>query len=313
MKAFDNLVPYVLASMHPLLHMSLLFTALILLSLDYEDFYAVNGTTEDEDASYFMTEGKFWLMFLIMTAHLVSILLHYLHQVLNHYEYKTWANLFLVLKVGIYLYAVMKVQVGITFPNGTDVTDRMHVMAWLTYEVVAFYLNIISVVFFLIVASFKKFKTIRERLGFAGQQRKSMDFLTYVKDDIHWWQLWFVQLSLYACGLSFRARSSYAIALSAGGTGLILLLGLLCVRQLYFNSKFQFKEYTKVFLGSLFLLCLMMIPRYFYLRGNGSVWWAPVVLEIVVAHLVMFVQMAIEYYTWEEKRTKWAQELIFTQ
>lgn len=29
--------------------------------------------------------------------------------------------------------------------------------------------------------------------------------------------------------------------------------------------------------------------------------------------MVMFVQMAIEYYTWEEKRTKWAQELIFTQ
>lgn len=109
------------------------------------------------------------LMFWIMTSHLFAILAHYAHQVLNHYEYKTWANLFLVLKVGVYLYAVMKVQVGITFPNCTEVTDRMHVMAWLTYEVVAFYLNIISVVFFLIVASCKKFKTIRERLGFAGQ------------------------------------------------------------------------------------------------------------------------------------------------
>jgi hypothetical protein len=41
-------------------------------------------------------------------------------------------------------------------------------MAWLTYEVLAFYLNIISIVFFLFIASCKKFKTIRERLGFAG-------------------------------------------------------------------------------------------------------------------------------------------------
>jgi len=260
-----------------------------------------------------MTHGKYMLMFWIMTAHLIAILFHYAYQVLNHYEYKSWANAFLVLKVGIYLYAVMKVQVGITFPNCTEVTDRMHVMAWLTYEVVAFYLNIIAVVFFLIVASFKKFKTIRERLGFAGQQRKSMDFLTYVKDDIHWWQLWFVQLTLYICGLAFRTTSSYAIGLSASQTGIIVLLGLACIRQLYFNSKFQFKEYTKVFLGSLFLVCLMMIPRYFYLREQGSVWWAPVVLEIIVAHMVMFVQMGIEYYTWEEKRTKWAQELIFTQ
>jgi len=50
----------------------------------------------------------------------------------------------------------------------------------------------------------------------------------------------------------------------------------------------------------------MMIPRYFYLRSEGSVWWAPIVLEIIVAHIVMFVQMAIEFYTWDEKRTKWA-------
>jgi len=187
MKPFDSLVPYDLASMHPLLHMSLLFTSLILMSLDYEKFYEITGTCDDEDALNFMTHGKYMLMFWIMTSHLVAILFHYANQVLNHYEYKTWANIFLVLKVGIYLYTVMKVQVGITFPNCTEVTDRMHVMAWLTYEVVAFYLNIISVVFFLIVASYKKFKTIRERLGFAGHQRKSMDFLTYVKDDIHWW------------------------------------------------------------------------------------------------------------------------------
>lgn len=195
--------------------MSLLFTALILQSLDYEKFYAVTGTCDDADATNFMTHGKYMLMFWMMTSHLIAILFHYAHQVLNHYEYKTWANLFLVLKVGISLYAVMKVQVGVTFPNCTEVTDRMHVMAWLTYEVVAFYLNIISVVFFLIVASFKKFKTIRERLGFAGQERKSVDFLTYVKDDIHWWQLWFVQLTLYICGLAFRTTTSYAIGLSA--------------------------------------------------------------------------------------------------
>lgn len=185
-----------------------------------------------------MTHGKYMLMFWIMTAHLISILFHYAHQVLNHYEYKTWANAFLVLKVGIYLYVVQEVQVGITFPNCTEVTDRMHVMAWLTYEVVAFYLNLIAVAFFLLVASFKKFKTIRERLGFAGQQRKTMDFLTYVKDDIHWWQMWFVQLTLYICGLAFRTTTSYAIGLSASQTGIIVLLGLACIRQLYFNSKF---------------------------------------------------------------------------
>ena len=65
------------------------------------------------------------------------------------------------------------------FEEYTEITDNSHVMAWLTYEVVAFYLNIISVVFFLAIASFKIFKTIRERLGLAGQHRKKKDFLTH--------------------------------------------------------------------------------------------------------------------------------------
>jgi len=57
----------------------------------------------------------------------------------------------------------------------------------------------------------------------------------------------------------------------------------------------------------------MMIPRYFYLREEGSIWWAPIVLEIVVSHFIIFVQMAVEYLTWNNKKTKWHKELMFMQ
>lgn len=53
------------------------------------------------------------------------------------------------------------------------------------------------------------------------------------------------------------------------------------------------------------LLCLMLIPRYFYLRDAGSVWWAPIVMEIIVAHCIIYFQMGIEYFTWNERKTKW--------
>jgi len=86
-----------------------------------------------------------------------------------------------------YFYAVMSVQTGITFEECTQVTDKSIVMAWLTYEVLAFYFNIIAVVFFLAIAGCKKFKTIRERSGFAGNMRKKMDFLQYCREDLHWW------------------------------------------------------------------------------------------------------------------------------
>ena len=154
---------------------------------DRTQFYEIPGTCDDKDAAHFATKGKYELMFYIMTAHLMSIAIHYLYQVLNHYNKKTVANILLVIKVAVYIYAVMEVQTGITFDNCTDITDGSVVMAWLTYEVVAFYFNILGVVFFLFIASFKKFKTIRDRLGFAGQDRKKMDFLTYCKEDMHWW------------------------------------------------------------------------------------------------------------------------------
>ena len=54
MKPYDSFMPYILASMHPLLHMSLLFTALLLLSFDYDLFYTVAGQCDDgSDAQKF--------------------------------------------------------------------------------------------------------------------------------------------------------------------------------------------------------------------------------------------------------------------
>lgn len=85
------------------------------------------------------------------------------------------------------------------------------------------------------------------------------------------------------------------------------------VRNLYFNSKFQFKQHTNVILGTLVLVNLMLFPRYTYLYKEGSIWWAPIVLEIIVCHVIMFVQMAIEYKTWDEKLIKWKKELMFQE
>ena len=309
MKPYDSFMPYILASMHPLLHMSMLFTGMLLMFLDYEQFYLVTGTCDEgSDAYEFQLTTKYTLMWYILTAHLVCIWLHYLYQILNHYDFKGIANCLLVAKVGIFIYTVMEVQTGITFEECNDVTDNSHVMAWLTYEVIVFYLNLISVVFFLAFASFKQFTTIRERLGYAGQERKSVDFLAYCMEDIHWWQMWFTQVSLYICGLLFRRNKDRVIGLSAIQTAIILALGAALIMQLYFNSKFEFTITTKISIGSLYVICLMMIPRYITLRDGGSIWWAPVVLEIIVAHFLLAVQMGVEYFTWNEKKNKWLME-----
>ena len=120
--------------------------------------------------------------------------------------------------------------------------------------------------------------------------------------------MWFTQVALYICGLLFRRNKDRTIGLSAIQTAIILALGAVLIMQLYFNSKFEFKTATKISIGSLYVICLMMIPRYITLRDGGSIWWAPVVLEIIVAHYLLAVQMGVEYFTWNEKKTKWLKE-----
>jgi hypothetical protein len=59
----------------------------------------------------------------------------------------------MIIKVLFYLYAVVSVQSAINYDEHNNVTDKMPVMVWLTYEVFAFYMNLFGVVFFLIVST----------------------------------------------------------------------------------------------------------------------------------------------------------------
>jgi len=64
-------------------------------------------------------------------------------------------------------------------------------MAWLYFEVLCFYLNIIGMAAFLVVNSAKRFISLKDRLNLSILSRNKIDFLHYCKDDIHWFVLWF--------------------------------------------------------------------------------------------------------------------------
>lgn len=113
----------------------------------------------------------------------------------------------MVAKVFIYVLAVFMVQSGVVFDEcRKDIVDSSMVMAWLTFEVLAFYLNIISMGVFLLLSSCKKFKSIKDRIGLSGDQRKTQDFLNYCKDDIHWFCMWYGQFCLVIFSLVMRQQ-----------------------------------------------------------------------------------------------------------
>ena len=79
MKLTDSLIPYNLMSMHPLLHLTMLTTGLILVNRDKDGFYEIEGNCSptSEDAKKFLGSYKENLMNYALLSHAVSIALHY--------------------------------------------------------------------------------------------------------------------------------------------------------------------------------------------------------------------------------------------
>lgn len=149
----------------------------------------------------------------------------------------------------------------------------------------------------------------------AGKQRKTIDFLNYAKDDIHWWSTWFNQFMLSVLVLLFRKSVKQGANLTWSIIELFAkhFFGLYLIRQLYFNSKFQFKLKTKCVLGITVLINLAQIARYIDLERQGLNWWSAIYLRDIIIYFVIFVQMLVEYLLWPNKIYKWRQDLVFEQ
>jgi hypothetical protein len=66
------------------------------------------------------------------------------------------------------------------------------------------------------------------------------------------------------------------------------LMGAFLIRQLYFNSKFQFKLNTKVVLALCIVVNCLLVVRYLDLIKKGSKWWASFVLIDITMYFIVF-------------------------
>ena len=84
--------------------------------------------------------------------------------------------------------------------------------------------------------------------------------------------------------------------------------------HIYFGQeKFQATKVTYTLLGATGILSLLMLPSFTAGMTADRKWWAPVVLEMIVAHCAVYIQLAIDACTWTEKLRKWQIELQFSQ
>jgi len=251
-------------------------------------------------------------MNLIMLGHLFAVICHYMSELLTKNGRKVSGGWFMLAKIFSYIFVHFNLQSSILFDDCRDgIVDESQVMAWLSYEVVAFYLNIVAMSVFLLLSSFKKFYSIRDRLGFSLNQRKKNDFLNYCKDDIHWFCAWFTALLLTVMALTMRTRSHEEMKTSVGVLMTRHFLEIVLLAVLYFSPTFEMKTYIKAIIGFIFVINLVMIKVFVDIESTFTVYWAPVLLLDIVLHFYIFIYMAIDYYNWDSKIIEWKKELMF--
>ena len=91
-------------------------------------------------------------------------------------------------------------------PNHCDLeqSQHKHEIVWIFYQIVIFYLNIASQIIFLFSSRFVSFRTIREKAGLGGQKRNKVDFLDFVKNDIHYFIILVSEVFLFGLANSLR-------------------------------------------------------------------------------------------------------------
>lgn len=179
----------------------------------------------------------------------------------------------MLMKIFIYIFAIFVVQTGIVFE---ECRSESQVMAWLIFEVVAFYMNIIAISVFLIASSCKKYLSIKDRLGLSGDLRTKMDFLEYCKEDIHWFCIWFTQITLSLFALLMRTKNHSKISWAVGNLFTRHALEVFLLRQVYFNSKFELKSYLKLFTFAILVINIYMLKLWFEM--SEYTWFGPIYL-----------------------------------
>ena len=145
MKTTDSLIPYILMTLHPIMHLSLLVSSLILVHTNQEQFYYVETCKpQSAEAKDFLGGYKYNLMSFSFAMHGSALTLHWLSEIFYNKGIKILASFLIIAKMLVYLILILKIQSSIDFIDCALETNKSQVMVWLTFEVVIFYLNLTS-------------------------------------------------------------------------------------------------------------------------------------------------------------------------
>ena len=201
------LIPWCIAAKHPLFHLSCMVMGWALKFDFLKSEIQVHKDFEDT------------LTYMIR-VHILCMVLDCIHkglellglgdkENLDPYKYVYIQKMCVLLKLFIYFFSIAYTQeIVLRHADNTqkqwkksDVVN--HTSVFLLYEVLLFYLNMGSLMVFLIFSRVISFKTLKERFGYNGLARYEIDFLEFVQEDIHWVLVVLSQFFLYCFIIRF--------------------------------------------------------------------------------------------------------------
>ena len=206
-------MPYLLASQHQLVHASCLITCMWFNWEQYRSIIKiVNNTyhsTEVFDAFKYINMTHFLCLFIELSFRVIEY-----RESLNktRFSFSYLTKILQLIKMVSYFLVIQYVQfVVINFymqNQGQPVAHEDKNIVWLLYEIVLFYANIFSQMLFIFISRVYSFMTLKEKFitNFSKKMRYRVDFLDFVKDDIHWFTILASQSLL--CQFAFHKRQN---------------------------------------------------------------------------------------------------------
>ena len=120
-------MPYIMASMHPLMHLTFLITSTILYFTEYKNFFEVPNAKNctNKEALHFINGGGERLFTILVLAHLFAIVLHWGGECMINSERHTIGKIMILAKVFVYIMVHFAVQSSILFTDcRKDIVDK---------------------------------------------------------------------------------------------------------------------------------------------------------------------------------------------
>ena len=208
--------------------------------------------------------------------------------------------------------------VGTKTADGKLIVANTHQSCFLMFELCTFFFNYMAMILFLIFSRVFSFVTSREKAGFGGKMRYQVDFLQFCYEDVHWFQIWVIEVLMFAFALSTRNdihNPTHSLIIQS----VLIVSRLLVDFAIIFYIFFTNRPYPsgQVLIGLMilipFLMSMSLLAVSFKELDRPSLYWRPYVYQLILIHVLAIGFVFVEYLVYPRYYNMWKRRVLMSE